>query len=411
MAAARAHSVSGDYAMRRLFPALICLAALAAASGFAEEAVPLPPAPVSTLRPAISQGNENQDPAVEHLLKAAEHLEAAGMNEEAAKLRHDARQRASHENVLSRKESELECLQEEVDRLRTMLGQATGIQIDVMAVEVDRNRLGLKGAEFDKLIGLAHAASGGHVQSAEASGIVEANPARLPLFRDLCERGILKVLAEPTLTTTSGRPANFFDGGEVAVRVKSDKGEISMRNVRFGTDLEVVAEIRPNQRVRLQTSFELRELQNNAIDDDGTSQPEIRSRRLNTQVEMQPGQTLTLARLTSRRSKAASAAGAVVKSPTTKNSVAKSETGERKPPAGPVTESNPAPETVEMIVFVTPRLLQLGIVPRSTESVPAEDELQEDDTLQPIVPAAFDPTDASAFGPAIPILKRRTVRE
>jgi len=198
--------------MRQLIPALLCLTILAADRGFAEEAAPLPPAQVSALRPAISKEAEDQDPAVEHLLKAAEHLEAAGMNEEAEKLRHDARQRASHENLLSRKESELECLQEEVDRLRTLLGQATGIQIDVMAVEVDRSRLGLKGAEFDKLIGLSHASPGGQIQPPEASGIVEANPARLPLFRDLCERGILKVLAEPTLTTTSGRPANFFDG-------------------------------------------------------------------------------------------------------------------------------------------------------------------------------------------------------
>ena len=151
--------------MRKVFFASLCLAGFTAGRGFAEDAVPLPPAGSTN-----GKSGENQDPAVEHLLKAAEHLEAAGLHDDAARLRHDAKQRASHENLLSRKESELECLQEEVDRLRTLLGQATGIQIDVMAVEVDRKKLGLKTAEFDKLVGLVHPSHGGLARSPSTSG-------------------------------------------------------------------------------------------------------------------------------------------------------------------------------------------------------------------------------------------------
>ncbi len=360
--------------MRRFFLASICLAGLAVGSGLAEEEVPLPPAPVVASGSPIGKSAENQDPAVDHLLKAAEHLEAAGLHDEAARLRHDAERRVSQENLLSRKESELECLQEEVDRLRAVLGQATAIQIDVVAVEVDRRKLGLKAAEFDKLIGLAQASPGGEAHAHESSAVMEANPVRLPLLKDLCERGILKVLAEPSLTTTSGRPANFSDGGEIAVRVKSPAGDVSLRNVRFGTDLEVVPELRPNQRIRLQTCFELRELKSNVIDGEGMAHPEIRSRRLNTQVELQSGQTLTLGRLTASR------------------------------------QGDKGPDSIETIVFVTPRLVQAGIAPRPAGTVPAENELQDDDTLQPIVPAAFDPTDESEFGPAIPILKRRPLK-
>jgi hypothetical protein len=361
--------------MRRLFIASLCLAGLAAVSGLAEEDDPLPPAPVVASGSPIARSAETQDPAVEHLLKAAEHLEAAGLNDDAARLRHDAERRVSQENLLSRKESELECLQEEVDRLRALLGQATNIQIDVVAVEVDRRKLGLKAVEFDKLIGLIHAPSGGESRLHGSSALVEANPVRLPLLKDLCERGILKVLAEPSLTTTSGRPANFSDGGEIAVRVKSPTGEVSLRNVRFGTDLEVVPEMRANQRLRLQTSFELRELKSNVIDDEGIAHPEIVSRRLNTQVEMQFGQTLTLGRLVASR------------------------------------DGNNGIESIETIVFVTPRLISSGILPRPDGTDPAENELQDDDTLQPIVPAAFDPTSESEFGPAIPILKRRPVKD
>jgi hypothetical protein len=391
--------------MRRLFIAALFLTCLATGQAFAEESVPLPPASLASSESATDLSDEKQDPAIEHLLKAAEHLEAAGLHDDAVKLRHDARQRASHDNLLSRKESELECLQEEVDRLRELLGQTTAIQIDITAVEVDRRKLGLKAAEFDKLVGLFRTSPGRQVRTAEAAGIVEANPARLPLFRELCERGILKVLTEPTLTTTSGRPANFSDGGEIAVRVKLPNGEFSIRNVRFGTDLEVVAEMRPNQRIRLQTAFELRELRNNVIDDEGSSHPEVHSRRLNTQVELQPGQTLTLGRLAAPRSKSQTTGAA------TKETPAKAARGERNGPGQPAPEEDDSSDSIETIVFVTPRLIHSGIVPRATEDLPPPDELQEDDTLQPIVPAGFDPTNASQFGPAIPILKRRAVKD
>src|SRR5258708_7532456 len=55
--------------------------------------------------------------ALEHLVKAAEHLEAAGLTDEAARIRSDLQNRQVRETLLSRKEAELECLQEEVDRL------------------------------------------------------------------------------------------------------------------------------------------------------------------------------------------------------------------------------------------------------------------------------------------------------
>lgn len=382
--------------MHRIFFASICLMALAANPGFTEETAPLALPPTAAPRSSISLNAESHDQAVGHLLKAADHLEAAGLDEEASKLRHEARRRALHENVLSRKESELECLQEEVDRLRALMGQTAAVQIEIVAIEVDRKKLGLRAAEFDKMIGSTPASAAAPARPPETSGIVEANPALLPLFKELRERGILKVLAQPTLITTSGRPANFHDGGEAAVRVKSPGGEISTRNLRYGTELEVVAVVRPNQRIRLQTAFELREMKADVNGDDGTAPAEVRSRRLNTEVEMQLGQTLTLGRLILPRSNGPEVKG---------------NRGERKGPAQPAAESVSPVELIETIVFVTPRLLHGAILPRAAEIVPAEEELQDDDTLQPIVPAAFDPTNASEFGPAIPILKRRTVRD
>jgi hypothetical protein len=371
--------------MSRVLLTSICLASSLFVSASAGEPGPRAVTPTVPKPEAGDADTDKPERAVDHLLKAADHLEAAGLAEEAAKLRLDAKHRAVFENVLSRKESELECLQEEVDRLRALTGQMPTILVEIVALEVDRKKLGLKAQEFDRMIGLVHAPQAGN----EAAGVVEANPARLPLFRELRERGIVKVLAEPTLTTTSGRPSNFLDGGEIPVPVKSPNGETSLRNVRFGTQMEVVAVVRPNHRIRLQTSFELSEVIRGAIDDAGTAQPLIRSHRLNTEVEMQSGQTLTLGRLIL---------------PHQHRPQATRGTGEGGTAAQTNSGQDSPGESIERIVFITPRLDDHALLPRPVR-------VDEDEVSLPIVPAAFDPADWNALGPPMPVLKRRTVRD
>ena len=371
--------------MPRVLLTSICLVASLLVATFAGEPVPRAVAPAVANPAAVDADAEKTERAVDHLLKAADHLEAAGLAEEAAKIRLDARHRAVFENVLSRKESELECLQEEVDRLRALTGQMPTILVEIVALEVDRKKLGLKAQEFDRMIGLIHAPPAGR----ETAGVVEANPARLPLFRELRERGIIKVLAEPNLTTTSGRPASFLDGGEIAVPVKSPNGETSLRNVRFGTEVEVVAVVRPNHRIRLQTSFELREVNRGAIDEAGNAHPDIRSHRLNTEVEMQSGQTLTLGRLVLPRHDSP---------PATRGK------GDGKDSTQSGAEYESPGDSIERIVLITPRLDFPAPLPRPVRA-------DEDDVSQPIVPAAFDPADWNALGPPMPVLKRRTVRD
>src|SRR5947209_5260492 len=135
--------------MHRELLASICLTALAIGPGVAEEPRSLPGPHPLPLRMPLAAGAKNADQAIDHLLKAAEHLEAAGLTEEAAKIRIDARQRAVRDDVLSRKEAELECLQEEVDRLRALTGYMPTVLVDIVAVEVDRKKLGLKALDFD----------------------------------------------------------------------------------------------------------------------------------------------------------------------------------------------------------------------------------------------------------------------
>jgi|GEM_PF-5950315 len=385
--------------MSKLFPASICVLTLSLAAGFAAEPRTLAPTEAVTPHSPVSSNPDKPDQIVEHLLKAAEHLEAAGFVEESAKIRDDARLRALRDDVLSRKQAELECLQEEVDRLRVLTGQVPVLLIEIVAIEVDRAQLGLKTRDFDKLVGLSPAepavvsatlsgqTASSKLSSAGAS-IVEADPWRLPLLRELREKGAVKLLAHPTVQTTTHRPASVLIGGEVPVRVKTATGEVSIRAMPFGTRVEVRAVVLPNQRIRLQAAVELTKVgAAGVIDDDGTAYPGTSSRRFNTEVEMRLGQTLAAGRLVCDRP-ADDAPGDAKKLPT----------GTIRQVANAFAPS----ESVETVVFITPRLVQdvdtllpMPIDPTTSERAP--DEVDD-----------FTPTNSDVLGPPVPVFKRRT---
>jgi hypothetical protein len=394
--------------MGKLFLASICMTALVFASGFAAGHGPSAESESPSSRSSTGADTDKLDQVVEHLLKAADHLEAAGLVAESAKLRDDARQRALRANVLSRKEAELECLQEEVDRLRVLTGQVPIVVIEIVAIEVDRAKLGLKARDFDTMVGFAQPApevvpvstiSGWtkgqpdlSPRSAAGSGIVESNPWRLPLFRELREKGAINVLAHPTVQTATHRPASASVGGEIPIRVKSSTGEISIRSIPFGTRVEVRAVVLPNHRIRLQSLLELTKIDGEGVvDDDGTAYPGLSSRRLNTEVEMQLGQTLAVGRMVFDRPVVAAAAA-----------------DEKPVPNGsirPVAHAYAPSESVETIVFITPRLVQGGDTPQATNVVPAASSAESEGAN---VPADYVPTDWDVFGPVVPVMKRRT---
>ena len=410
--------------MCKLLPVSICMTLLLIVSGLAEE--PRPGA-ATEVRPSIGLNQDKLDQDVEHLLKAAEHLEAAGLVEESARVRDDARQRALRDNVLSRKEAELECLQEEVDRLRQLTGQVPLVRIEIVAIEVDRAKLGLKARDFDRMVGFTQTASSSAAVSTPASamagraaswqsfpgssGIVEANPWQLPLFRELREKGAIDVLAHPTVQTVARRPASISVGGEIPIRVKSPTGDVSIRSVPFGTHVEVRAVVLPNQRIRLQVALELTKvIGDGVVEDDGTTFPGISSRRLSTEVEMQLGQTLAVGRMIFDRPVDDGRGGAGRGDANRDNdrpdkSADANEGKASKATSRPIERGYAPTESRETVVFITPRLVQASDVPQAMPIVPAA---ALDESGGANVPADYVPTDGDVFGPVIPVMKRRT---
>lgn len=125
----------------------------------------------------------------------------------------------------------------------------------------------------------------------------------LSMFLDaLKEEELLKILAEPILVTTNGRPAMMLSGGEFPILVPQSLGTVSIEWRPFGVRMETVPIILGDGRVRLEVMPEVSERDfANSITLSGSTVPALTTRRVNTQVEMRFGQTLMLAGLLSSR--------------------------------------------------------------------------------------------------------------
>lgn len=116
-------------------------------------------------------------------------------------------------------------------------------------------------------------------------------------IRYLQQRGVIRLLSEPTLVTLSGRPATFIAGGEFAV--PTIVGNVGLNAVTtdfraFGAIISFVPTVVDKDRVRLQVAPEFSQI-NNQLSVGGT--PGLNVRAATTTVEMREGQTLAIAGL------------------------------------------------------------------------------------------------------------------
>ncbi|HEX4143656.1 MAG TPA: pilus assembly protein N-terminal domain-containing protein [Pirellulales bacterium] len=114
----------------------------------------------------------------------------------------------------------------------------------------------------------------------------------------LQRNNILKVLSEPTLVTTSGRPAYFLSGGEMPIPVPQSLGTISIQFRKFGTQVDFVPIVLGSGRIHLEVRPKISEIDPTvSITLNGSTIPGFRTRECDTGVEMNAGQTLALAGL------------------------------------------------------------------------------------------------------------------
>lgn len=133
-------------------------------------------------------------------------------------------------------------------------------------------------------------------------GIVDGNSAFFGFIDALRQNDLIKVLAEPQLTTVSGRPASFNSGGEFPIIVPQSLGTVSIEYRQYGTRVDFVPIVLGNGNLRLEVRPQISEIDTSrSVIMGSTTVPALRTRWVDTAAEMKAGQTLALAGLLQQR--------------------------------------------------------------------------------------------------------------
>jgi pilus assembly protein CpaC len=116
----------------------------------------------------------------------------------------------------------------------------------------------------------------------------------------LKENGLLRILAEPTLMTYSGKTANFLVGGEFPVPVSQggNNNSITIEWKEFGVGLNFTPTVLNNERINMLIEPEVSELNfATGTSVQGTTVPGVNITRVSTTVELGDGQSFAIAGL------------------------------------------------------------------------------------------------------------------
>jgi pilus assembly protein CpaC len=127
-------------------------------------------------------------------------------------------------------------------------------------------------------------------------------------IKDLEQRNVLQILAEPNLLAANGEPARFLAGGELPYPVVSGvagANTVSVQFKPFGVKLEFTGIIQDDNTIRLKVYPEVSSLDfGNAVTINGFVLPAIATRHAETTVELRNGQSFGIAGLLDQRTTA-----------------------------------------------------------------------------------------------------------
>jgi pilus assembly protein CpaC len=121
------------------------------------------------------------------------------------------------------------------------------------------------------------------------------------IFLELVEdKGLGKVLAEPTLVARSGESASFLAGGEIPILIPQGTANnaINLEYKDFGVGLVFEPVVLGDDRISIQVSTQVSEIdQNLGINFAGTRVPAFTTRRTSTTIELADGHSFAIAGL------------------------------------------------------------------------------------------------------------------
>jgi pilus assembly protein CpaC len=193
------------------------------------------------------------------------------------------------------------------------------VQLKLRIVEVDRTRLDQLGINiFAGGRTAVRTTTGQFASNVSGSGssLEVSNPLNVFLYNskldvgltveDLEQRQILQVLAEPTLTTLSGLPARFLSGGEFPFPVvEGGAGNATTITIQFrpyGVKVDFMPTVNADGSIRLKLAPEVSTLDySNSVSISGFTVPALSTRRAETEVEIQNGQSYIVSGLLDHR--------------------------------------------------------------------------------------------------------------
>lgn len=118
------------------------------------------------------------------------------------------------------------------------------------------------------------------------------------LIDALQAEGLVSILSEPNLTTTSGEPASFLAGGEFPVPISQSLQQVTVEWKRFGVSVEFTPTVLDANRISVKVSPEVSELSSSgSVTLNNITIPALTVRRAQTTVELASGQSFAIAGL------------------------------------------------------------------------------------------------------------------
>jgi pilus assembly protein CpaC len=176
------------------------------------------------------------------------------------------------------------------------------VQLNVKVMEVNRQKIRSLGFDFDVFTadGFVSVVIPSSLQETVQFAVLGSSTEFFGFVNALREENLLKILAEPQLVTTSGRPASILSGGEFPLPVAQGLGQVTLEWKEYGVRMEAVPIVLGNGRLRLDVSPEVSERDFTVAQTvNGQITPGLKTRRVNTQVEMRFGETLMIGGLIS----------------------------------------------------------------------------------------------------------------
>ncbi len=201
------------------------------------------------------------------------------------------------------------------------VGGVQQILLKVKVMEVSRSKLRNLGIDWAQSSGTDFITSGvsGLLSQVSASGsgigftrtgttstfelfVADGPDAFLGIVEALQKNNVAKILADPTITAISGRPAHFNVGGEVPIPIPQGLGQTAIEYKKFGTQIDFVPIVLGNGNIRLEVRPRVSEPDDSrGVNLGSFVVPAFTVREVDTAVELKAGQTLALAGLVQTR--------------------------------------------------------------------------------------------------------------